>query len=458
MTAQFDALWAQALPAFAQRRTWERGHTLALSAVACLGRHTISGLLTCSGQQARDWTGAYRLFSQERLDLGQLWAPVRRTLYELLPAGPFYAALDDTLVGKRGRKVPGARFRRDPQGPRFRANLIWAQRFLQVTALLPQGSGAGGARAIPLDLQHCPGPRPGREQESARLTTMARDRLTALRGSLDAEGARQRPLVVAVDGGYTNRTVLRALPERTILIGRIRKDAKLYAPPALATGRGRPAKYGPALPTPEQLRQDDRIPWQTVEAHAAGRRHNFQVKVVEAVRWRGAGERDLKLVIIRPLGYRPTKRSRVCYREPAYLVGTDPHLPLAQLLQAFVWRWEVEVTFREEKTILGLGEAQVRNQHAVSQAPAFIAAVYAYLHLAAALAGAAIPSLPRPKWQHPQPTARVTTGCLVSTLRAELWGKALGVHLSDFATPLLLTANPPIIQNSALSAVLYSQK
>jgi hypothetical protein len=56
-----------------------------------------------------------------------------------------------------------------------------------------------------------------------------------LRQALDARPAtRQRQLLVSGDGSYTNRTVLRQLPERTTFIGRIRKDAKLCQalPPA----------------------------------------------------------------------------------------------------------------------------------------------------------------------------------------------------------------------------------
>jgi len=43
----------------------------------------------------------------------------------------------------------------------------------------------------------------------------------------------------------------------------------------------------------------------------------------------------------------------------------------------------IEVNFREEKTMLGCGQAQVRNPESAERVPAFIAAIYAMLHLAA---------------------------------------------------------------------------
>lgn len=471
--AHFDLLWQQARPAFHQTRSWQRARTLALSLLGCLGRHTITGILTCSGQQFTDWSAAYRLFERARIAEARLWAPLRRAVCTLLPAAqPFVAVLDDTLVNKRGRKVGGAAWRRDPLGPPFRPNFIWAQRFMQIAAMLPQGPGASRARAIPIELRHCPSAvRPGRRatpaqweqyriaQRTLRLPAVAAQRLQALRGDLDAEPAgAERPLLVAVDGGYTNRAVFRHLPARTAVVGRVRKDAKLYALPAPASGRGRRRIYGAALPTPEQIRQQADFPWQMVEAWAAGRTHQFEVKVVSPVRWAGAGERDLLLLVIRPLAYRPTKHSRLLYRQPAYLLCTDPTLAPAQILQTYLWRPEIELAFRDEKTIIGLGEAQVRNQRAISAAPIFAAAVYAYLHLAAITAGLRTTLLPRPKWQRTPPAERYTTGRLLGLLRGELWGRALGVNLDGFAAHPDLTMNALKSQDNAAAAVLYSHR
>ena len=69
-----------------------------------------------------------------------------------------------------------------------------------------------------------------RLQKKLRALTQVGVRvLHSLRQALDARpDTRQRQLLVSGDGTYTNRTVLRQLPERTTFIGRIRKDAKLF--------------------------------------------------------------------------------------------------------------------------------------------------------------------------------------------------------------------------------------
>jgi len=95
------------------------------------------------------------------------------------------------------------------------------------------------------------------------LSTHAVGIFQRMRHALDhRHGAESRPFIATVDGSYTNKTVLKGLPERTTLIGRIRKDAKLFHPPSHedqpAVGAKR--QYGHQAPTPEQLRQDDSVP------------------------------------------------------------------------------------------------------------------------------------------------------------------------------------------------------
>ena len=89
--------------------------------------------------------------------------------------------------------------------------------------------------------------------------------------------------------------------------------------------------------------------------------------------------RPLRLILIKAPGYRLRKSSKLLYREPAFLITTDLTTPAAELIAAYLARWEVEVNFRDEKNLLGVGQAQVRNVQAVARAPAFLVACYGML-------------------------------------------------------------------------------
>lgn len=376
-----------------------------------------------------------------------MFAPSLGTVIDRLRKDePLVVMMDDTLIRKRGRKVHGTGWKRDPLGPHFCTNFVWGQRFLQMSAALPDRSCEGRARAIPIDFIHAPSPSKPRKkapeeewqkyralQEQMKVSILAANKLCDLRAQVDG-----KHIICSVDGGFTNRTVFRKVPENTTLVGRIRKDAKLFTVPddESEPRRGRRTFYGRILPTPDTVRQDESILWQKVEAYAAGKRHNFEVKVMPSVRWQGTGERTVQVVIVRPLAYRPRKGAHLLYRNAVYLLCTDPNLNLSQLMQAYLWRWEIELNFKEEKTAIGAGEAEVRTKQSVENAPALIVAAYAYMLLAGTDSRVEQKSLPRPKWQKRMENERVSSQQIRNTFRAQLWNIAVSTNKTGFVTPI----------------------
>ena len=107
-----------------------------------------------------------------------------------------------------------------------------------------------------------------------------------------------------------------------------------------------------------------------------------------------------------------------------------------QLLQQYIWRWDIEVNHRDEKTILGVGQAQVRKKNSVQSIPASAVAAFAMLHLAAIKAygqGACPTVIPPAKWRNPTKKKRPSTQDLINELRRELWAQAIRPEvLTDF--------------------------
>jgi hypothetical protein len=446
-----------------------------LSSLLCLGRHTVTGLLTTSGGQFHDWSAAYRLFSEDRLPLPAVFSVVRRAVAAELPAGaPYRVVLDDTLLRRAGNKTPGVAWRRDPLGPRFQTQFVRAQRFLQFSAAMPAAEGS--YRMTPIAFLHTPTPpKPSRraspgqlaqyrkDARACRLSLRASQQIARLREDLDHDaGGKERSLILAFDGGYTNSTVLKNLPSHTTAIGRLRKDARLcFTPdPALTKARGRRLRYGPAAPTPEQLRTDDQQPWQTMTFLHSGITHSLRFKRLLNIMWRTAGATQvLQLIVIAPLAYRLRKGSKLLYREPAFLICTDPGLHPGEIIEAYFQRWDIEVNFREEKTLLGVGQAQVRHPASVESAPALTVASYAMLLVSAqrAFRDSRDGLIPQPKWAADHKHSRIPTQQLLHQLRAEVWGRGLGlVTSSDFASNLASDTKPEKYSFPIESAVFYT--
>ena len=261
---------------------------------------------------------------------------------------------------------------RDPMAPPFHVNLCYGVRFVQASILVTSKQETGATRALPVRFDFAPPakkPRQNQRQQSdasptsptadaesarqkqeweakleaykkekkeRRLPLAALNVMRSVRESLDQRPeTRHRILIASGDGSYTTRDVVRNLPERTTYIGRIRKDAKLYDALEAAAGRsaGRPRRYGALAPTPEQILRDDSIQTIQVRCFAAGKFHDIPVKVRRLVYWRNAGcDLPLQVIVIKPLGYRLRKGSKLLYRKPAFLICTDPNLDLQALI------------------------------------------------------------------------------------------------------------------------------
>jgi hypothetical protein len=433
------------------------------------GRHTISSLLRAQNRHHLDWSADYRFYSQDRFDEESIFNQVCGHIQQALPKKqPFVVAMDDSLLRKSGPKIHGVRYLRDPLSPPFQVNLVRGLRVLQTSAALPQGRGQ--ARMIPIDFQHAVLPakprRDATEQEwqvykalkaQTNLNVVGCQRLSALRQRLD-QTEPQRRLVAGVDGRFTNRTFLKGTPERTVVVGRIRKDTRIYELPEAQPAVGRKRKYGPRLPSPEALLKDPATPVQTVRAFAAGKTHLFKVKHVgPVVLHLNRAAAPVQLLLIKPLHYRLTRGGRFLYRQPAYLLCTDPQMPLKELLQHFLWRWDIEVNFRDEKTLLGVGQAQVRTEASNQNAPALGVAAYALLLLASVKAygkNGAPDRLEQAKWYRRKKKDRAATNELINQLRREMWGAALGPvdfpHFTSESPPDQKCQKPAVPARSAV--------
>ena len=495
----FDRLIGSWRDVFSQERTFQRARRLVFGLIVSVRMHLTSNAICATGRQFVDWSADYRVCSRSQWDPHRLFDPIFDHLPQLLhsPDAPVLMALDDTMCKKSSPRIPGVSMGRDPMSPPFHVNLCYGVRFVQASILVTSKEESGPARALPVRFEFAPpakkprqtkrknidaasggqpqtaAPSDGasgspaeetsptsptadaeserqkqeweakmaafkKEQKERRLPLAGRNVIRSVRESLDQRpDTRHRMLIASGDGSYTTRDVVRDLPERTIYIGRIRKDAKLHYPlPAAAAGKavGRPRRYGDLAPTPEQILRDESIETQYVRCFAAGKSHNIAVKVLGTVYWRNAGcDVPVQLVVIKPLGYRLRKGSKMLYRKPAFLICTDPNLDLQTLIQAYLYRWEIECNHRDEKSLLGVAQGQVWNPDAVRRLPQLQVASYSLLLLASLLSSGfqrTADYLPLPKWR--RQSARPSLLDMLNLLRNQIFARGVDAPVVNF--------------------------
>jgi hypothetical protein len=398
---------------FAQTRTCVRATRQALGSLLVLGRATVSRILWTSGREQKSWSGEYFVHSRSAWDPHALFTPLLKTGLAFCPGKLVGVAVDDTRLRKTGRSIPQAAWHRDPMSPPFHTNLMLGLRFLQASLLVPlHRGGPFSARGIPIRFEEVSTvKKPGKKASEESWQQYKEDRkrfnlsqrfvqtMARLRDALDAAGGEHKTLAIAGDGSFCNRTVLATIPERTILIVRTRKDAKL----CFAAVPGGRRVYAEEKFTPDLVRLDETIPWKTTKIFYGGKRRKVRYKEVALVLWQtGAKTLPLRLFVIAPTPYRKRKSSKLYYRQPAFLLCTDLTSSPRQLLQIYFDRWQIEVNHREEKDTLGVGQAQLWNPTAVPKQPALVVGAYSALMLAAlknfgAERGTAYAQLP--KWR-----------------------------------------------------------
>lgn len=443
--------WRSAFPgARSQKRAIE--HAIALPCV--FGRRTISRTLGALGRWDQDWSADYKMFSRCQWKPDRLFDPVIDEYLERYPKRPVIAALDDTKLRKVGRKIKGASWHRDPLSPPFHMNFMYGLRFLQASLLFAHHQeGDYPPRGIPVQFQEAPpikkpGKRASAEQleqykklkKEKNLSTQALDVIGDLRESLDQRGGSARLLLIVGDGSFANRTMFKADLDRTHLLARCRKDARLCFRAPVGGRR----KYGEQLFTPDQVRTQ-KDPWTRAQVYLGGKRRMVRYKEVKDVLWkRGAGTRRLRLIVIAPVPYKLSKNSHLNYREPAYFLTTDLETSIKLLVQACFDRWQIEVNHRDEKDILGVGQAQVRSAQSIPRHPALAVASYSMLLLAALKSfgpGRTADYLDQPKWRR-NGSKRASFLDIVTKLRSEI-DEASVSHLlpQNFAKNLVLHAD-----------------
>lgn len=221
-----------------------------------------------------------------------------------------------------------------------------------------------------------------------------------------------RTLYVVGDTSYTNRTTMERRPEHVEMVGRLRVDAALFAPPPPRQRgqRGRPRTRGPRLPTPDAMAatRTERGTWHRLRVTLYGKTVTPLVCRGTAL-WYGAlRAAPVRFVVVRdPSGRR---------RDEAFFC-TDLTVGVTFLLETYAKRWALEVTFFDCKQSLGFEEPQNQATRAVRRTAPFTGVVYALVVLWGAqqvAAGHAPRWLPRSWYRHKASLAFVD---LLATLR-----------------------------------------
>jgi hypothetical protein len=199
------------------------------------------------------------------------------------------------------------------------------------------------------------------------LPDWARQMIIQVRGWLA-----DQTVVVVADSTYAVLELLAScarLPTPVTMITRLRLDAALYdpAPPREPGKKGAPRKKGDRQPTLSQCLADPKTAWDRVMVAWYARTTRTVDLATGTAIWYHGG---LPAVPIRWVLIRDPQAKFA----PQALLSTDLTISAQQIVEWFVLRWQLEVTFEEARTHLGVEtQRQWSDQAILRTTPALLA-------------------------------------------------------------------------------------
>lgn len=424
----FDLLAAHR-SAFRQERTFLRVLGLVIGEVFTFARHTVTQSLLALGLTDGDWSAWYRLFSRGRFEEARLAERLLEQTLQDQPAGlPYVVGVDGVQVPRSSQKMPGTAWLKALGTAPFRPGIHRGQRFVNGSWLLPLQEGF--SRAVPLRwLPAFPEKAVLPPGCSARTEWQAALQFVSwVRQHLDRRGRQAQPLLVLGDGAYDKIEFWKGLPHQTIAAVRSAKNRVLRELPGAYAGAGKPRLYGPRAPKPQDWLHR-KTGWRTSRVAVRGRTLSLTYRVEGPFLRERLPAQPLFLIVQKGQAWRAGKQLNRKRRNPSYFLVSAVQrdgrweLPLdSQQLLAWLWqRWELEVSHRELKSGLGLGEKQCWNPHSAVLSVQWSAWVYALLVLAGYRTWGLFGGPPAPgRWWRGGKRWSLTT--LWRAYRAAFWG------------------------------------
>jgi hypothetical protein len=325
---------------------------LLTGAILALGKRTVTSVLRVMGlSDDKHFQNYHRVLNRA------VWSSLAASqillglvVIAFVPLGAIVMGLDDTIERRWGVKIKARGIYRDPVRS-SQSHMVKASglRWLSLMLLAPI-PWAKRVWALPFLTALAPSERyyRGKRRAHKTLTDWGRQMLLQVRRWLP-----QRKLVVVADASFAVIELLgrvARLANPICMITRFRLDAALYqpAPPRKPGQMGRGRKKGARVPTLKQVWHDKKTTWQRVTIR----------------NWYGEARRTLEIVSGTAVWYHsgmvPVPIRWVLIRDPKgkfkpqALLCTDLSVKPVQIIEWFVLRWQLEVTFEEVRAHLGV--------------------------------------------------------------------------------------------------------
>ena len=188
-----------------------------------------------------------------------------------------------------------------------------------------------------------------------------------------------RKIILVGDGGFAaGRLALDCIKNSVTLISRLKMNARLFDfPPEEQNGkRGRKRLKGEQLVNFKQMLTLKDLPWKEVEITGYSGTKRLVRYISTTCMWGTEGIIPIPIrwvLVVDPLGK----------MDPLPLMSTDPLLTPEQIIELYIERWGLEVTFEETREHLGVETQRQWSDKAIARSTPVLMGLYSLVCLIA---------------------------------------------------------------------------
>ena len=357
------------------RSSWQTGLTLLLGAILCRGKRTVTGCLRAIGlSQESGFSKYHRILNSLDWDAKRGSEILLKILLKMVGKERPVILIDETLERRKGKKIRAKGYYRDAvRSSRSQVVNTTGLKWL-VMALSFRFNFAKRAFALPFFTVLEPSEKSTKKQRKRNKTTLVWSFKMVMHL---VRWAPTIPFILVGDGGFAcAKLAWICFKDNIALVSRLKMNARIYGLPEESPSgkRGRKPKKGARLISFKEMLKMEDLPWEEVEvAGYDGKKKRVRYLTNTAI-WGVDGFFPIAIrwvLVIDPAGE----------MDPLPLMSTDVNLTAIKIIELYVDRWGLEVTFQESREHLGVETQKQWSDKAIARTTPILMALYTLICL-----------------------------------------------------------------------------
>jgi hypothetical protein len=403
---------------------WSYAQTLLIGAILCNNQRTVAAILRVMGlSDERHFINYYRVLNRDCWSSLQASKILLGLLIRLIPESfPIIIGIDDTIERRKGKKIKAKGCYRDAvRSSQKYVVKCFGLKWLSMMLII-QLPWSDHYWSMPFLTALNPSESANKEAKKRHKTSIdwSIQMMKQVR-----RWVTDRCIILIGDGGFSCiRLAHECIKARVTVISRLRPDSRLFEFPGEQPSdkRGPKPQKGERITKLKDLANDSTQDWKESYVRWYGQSVKFIRYLTGVNLWHTPGEKPI--VIRWVLVVDPNEKHK-----PEAFFSTDAELSAIKIVEYYVLRWNVDVTFEESRRHLGIETQRQWSDKAIERTTPILLGLYSIVCLIALRLSKSNELIPQSTaWYHKQ---EITFSDVLTYVRRHIWEGKYNKSIND---------------------------